>query len=68
MNPGLYRELLTPETFRFARQAGVTRIVAHLPGHFTRGQSKTDCAAPWHAGMAYTLGWMRAALTAAQRA
>jgi mannonate dehydratase len=26
-----------------------------------------DCAAPWHAGMAYALGWMRAALTAVQR-
>jgi mannonate dehydratase len=26
-----------------------------------------DCAAPWHAGMAYTLGWMRAAITAAAR-
>jgi mannonate dehydratase len=36
---GLYRELLTPEHLRFARQAGVTHIVAHLPGHFTRGES-----------------------------
>jgi len=34
---GLYRDLLTPETFRFARQAGVTHVVVHLPGHFTRG-------------------------------
>jgi mannonate dehydratase len=37
---GLYRELLTPEHLGFARQAGVTHIVAHLPGHFTRGESK----------------------------
>jgi mannonate dehydratase len=37
---GLYRTLLNPETLRFARQAGVTHIVAHLPGHFTRGKSK----------------------------
>jgi hypothetical protein len=22
------------------------------------------CAAPWHAGMAYALGWMRASLSA----
>ena len=22
-----------------------------------------ECAAPWHAGMAYALGWMRAAMT-----
>jgi mannonate dehydratase len=35
---GLYRNLLNPETLRFARQAGVTHIVAHLPGHFTRGK------------------------------
>lgn len=26
-----------------------------------------DCEAPWHAGVAYALGWMRAALTAIQR-
>lgn len=33
---GLYRNLINPETLRFARQVGVTHIVAHLPGHFTR--------------------------------
>jgi mannonate dehydratase len=27
-----------------------------------------ECAASWHAGMAYALGWMRAALTAIERA
>jgi len=37
---GLYRALLTPENLRFAKQAGVTHIVAHLPGEFTRGGSK----------------------------
>ena len=37
---GLYRALLTPENLRFAKQAGATHIVAHLPGHFTRGQDK----------------------------
>lgn len=26
-----------------------------------------ECDAPWHAGMAYALGWMRAALTAVER-
>ena len=25
-----------------------------------------DCAAPWHAGMAYALGWMRAAIRLVQ--
>ncbi|MEZ4656297.1 MAG: mannonate dehydratase [Caldilineaceae bacterium] len=34
---GLYRDLLTPANLRFAKQAGCTHIVAHLPGHFTRG-------------------------------
>ena len=37
---GLYRQLLNRETLRFARQAGVTHIVAHLPGHFVREDSK----------------------------
>ena len=32
---GLYRESLTPENFRFARQAGATHIVAHLANYFT---------------------------------
>jgi len=36
---GLYRQLLNRETLRFARQAGVTHIVAHLPGHFVREDS-----------------------------
>ncbi|HMN26826.1 MAG TPA: mannonate dehydratase, partial [Caldilineaceae bacterium] len=37
---GLYRALLTPENLRFAKQAGCSHIVAHLPGQFTRGGSK----------------------------
>ncbi len=37
---GLYRALLNRETLRFARQAGATHIVAHLPGHFVRDASK----------------------------
>ena len=37
---GLYRDLLNSETLGFARQAGVTHIVAHLPGHFTRGDAR----------------------------
>lgn len=37
---GLYRQLLNRETLRFARQAGVTHIVAHLPGYFVREGSK----------------------------
>ena len=37
---GLYRNLLNSETLRFARQAGVTHVVAHLPGHFTRQDAR----------------------------
>lgn len=35
---GLYRHMLTPENFRFAKQAGATHIVAHLVDYF-RGSS-----------------------------
>jgi mannonate dehydratase len=31
---GLYRHMLTQENFRFAKQAGVTHIVAHLTDYF----------------------------------
>lgn len=34
---GLYRQMLTPENFRFARQAGATHIVAHLTDYFASG-------------------------------
>ena len=37
---GLYRTLLTSENVRFARQIGVTHIVAHIPGGFSRGKGK----------------------------
>ncbi len=37
---GLYRQLLNRETLRFARQAGVTHVVAHLPGYFVRDNAK----------------------------
>ena len=31
---GFYRHMLTPENFRFAKQAGATHIVAHLVDYF----------------------------------
>ncbi|MCI0709583.1 MAG: mannonate dehydratase [Chloroflexi bacterium] len=34
---GLYRHMLTPDNFRFARQAGATHIVAHLVDYFSSG-------------------------------
>lgn len=33
---GMYPNLLTPDDFRFARQAGATCVVAHLPGFARR--------------------------------
>ncbi len=37
---GLYRRLLTEDNFRFARQAGVTHIVAHLVDYFRDSDPK----------------------------
>ena len=34
---GLYRHMLKPENFRFARQAGASAIVAHLCDYFAEG-------------------------------
>ena len=36
---GLYRRMLTPENYRFARQAGATHIVAHLLNYFSDSDS-----------------------------
>ena len=33
---GLYRHMFTPKYVRFAKQAGATHIVAHMPGEFSR--------------------------------
>jgi len=38
---GLYRHMLTPENFQFARQAGATHIVAHLVDYFRDGAHAT---------------------------
>jgi len=38
---GLYRHMLTPENFQFARQAGATHIVAHLVDYFRGGAHKS---------------------------
>ncbi len=34
---GLYKHMLTPANYRFARQAGATHIVAHLTDYFSAG-------------------------------
>lgn len=52
---GLYRALLTPENLRFAKQAGATHIIAHLPGQFTRGgQDKIITSDNAAAGFGYS--------------
>ena len=33
---GMYPSLLTADNYRFARQAGATHVVAHLPGFAQR--------------------------------
>ncbi|HVU37976.1 MAG TPA: mannonate dehydratase, partial [Opitutales bacterium] len=38
---GLYRHMLTPDNFRFARQVGATHIVAHLVDYFKDGAHAT---------------------------
>ncbi len=45
---GLYRRMLTPENFRFARQCGCTHVVAHLVDYFQGGQLHgTDGTTHW---------------------
>ncbi|MGD1101678.1 MAG: hypothetical protein ABSA59_06385 [Terriglobia bacterium] len=36
---GLYRHMLTPENFRFARQCACTHIVVHLGDYFHQGEA-----------------------------
>ncbi len=42
---------------RILHQSGFEGVI--IPDH----TPQMSCAAPWHAGMAYALGWMKAALT-----
>jgi len=39
---GLYKQMLTPENFRFARQAGAQAIVAHLVDYMPAGPRIPD--------------------------
>jgi len=50
---GLYRHMLTPENYRFARQAGATHIVAHLVDYFRKGAKGTQDDQP----TGTDLGW-----------
>jgi mannonate dehydratase len=44
---GLYPHILTDENFRFARQAGATHIVAHLPGYSKTASRPVPADQPW---------------------
>jgi mannonate dehydratase len=50
---GLYRHMLTPENFRFARQAGATHIVAHMVDYFRGGKDNPSGNQPTGGGS----GW-----------
>lgn len=50
---GLYRHMLTPENFAFAKQAGATHIVAHLVDYF-RG---SEASGPDDQPLGTDLGW-----------
>ena len=52
---GLYRHLLTRENFRFARQAGATRIVAHLVDYFKGGTKNPSDSQPTGTGQGWGL-------------
>ena len=41
---GLYRHRLTPDYYRFARQAGCTHVVIHLVDYFNQGSQSTASA------------------------
>jgi len=41
---GLYHDMLKPEYVRFAKQAGATHIVAHMPGEFARAANSVSTA------------------------
>ncbi len=39
---GLYKHMLTPENFAFAKQAGATHLIAHLVDYFRGGKGHSD--------------------------
>ena len=51
---GLYRNMLTPSELRFARQAGATHIVAHMPGISSEKNQKIIAAYGKKAGFGFS--------------
>jgi mannonate dehydratase len=70
---GLYRHMLTPENFAFAKQAGATHIVAHLVDYFRGGghvgPDDQPTGTDWGWGLAGDPGqlWTLAELVALRR-
>lgn len=66
---GLYRHMLKPENFRFARQLGCTHIVAHWTDYFAQDPTlpSTDAARNW--GVTFNQGkpWLRDELAELRR-
>lgn len=52
---GLYRHMLTPDNFRFARQAGATHIVVHLVDYFRGGGHSASDNQPTGSGSGWGL-------------
>jgi len=52
---GLYRHMLTPENFRFARQCACTHIIVHLVDYFHQGEGN-----PQNQPVGSRAGWGRA--------
>lgn len=52
---GLYKDLLTEENFRFAKQAGVTHLVVHLVDYFT-GRNPSLSSGPTDRGWGHSAG------------
>jgi mannonate dehydratase len=71
---GLYRHMLTPENFQFARQAGATHIVAHLVDYFRGGAHAARDDQPTGTDRGWGIAgdpnhlWTTAELTAVRRA
>lgn len=60
---GLYRHMLTPENYRFAKQVGATHIVAHLTDYFSHDPAlPTTTDAGWGEAGRYRELWTEACL------
>ena len=72
---GLYRHMLNEEHYKLAKKCGATHLVVHFVDYFGNEKNNFEgvlipdhtpqmsCAAPWHAGMAYAMGYMKAAIS-----